>query len=222
MSDKPETDAALGMEYNGAEGHETDTVASIIAEMRDTWTDTPTSALLDLADRIEAAAARERKLIPEWTAERCLAEAADCRRAGDIAAFMGDARRRVVGRAPAREGRGNEMNAEPSPRPWRAEQNVVGWTSFIVDANGDGVAACWRTARGDDEKERQYNEANAALIVAAVNERDRLRDALKRIAGYEDGIVGCIESGHASGIDWDGITFAMIQEARAALGEDKP
>lgn len=33
---------------------------------------------------------RERKLIPEWTAERCRAEAADCRRAGDIAAFMGD------------------------------------------------------------------------------------------------------------------------------------
>lgn len=63
MSDQPETngtDAALGMEYNGAEGHETDTVASIIAEMRDTWTDTPPSALSDLADRIEAAAARER------------------------------------------------------------------------------------------------------------------------------------------------------------------
>lgn len=54
------TDAVLGMEYNGAEGHESDTVASIIAEMRDTWTDTPTSALLDLADRIEAAAERER------------------------------------------------------------------------------------------------------------------------------------------------------------------
>ena len=33
---------------------------------------------------------RKRKLIPEWTAERCRAEAADCRRAGDIAAFMGD------------------------------------------------------------------------------------------------------------------------------------
>lgn len=54
------TDAAPGMEYNGAEGHETDTVASIIAEMRDTWTDTPPSALLDLADRLEAAVARER------------------------------------------------------------------------------------------------------------------------------------------------------------------
>ena len=69
------------------------------------------------------------------------------------------------------------MTNEPSPRPWRAEQNVVGWTSFIVDANGDGVAACWRTARGDDEKERQYNEANAALIVDAVNERAKFEEA---------------------------------------------
>ena len=34
--------------------------------------------------------ARTRRLVPEWNAERCRAEAADCRRAGDIAAFMGD------------------------------------------------------------------------------------------------------------------------------------
>lgn len=66
-------------------------------------------------------------------------------------------------------------SAEPSPRPWRVEENVVGWHSFIVDANGDGIVACWRTARGDDEKERQYNEANAALVVDAVNERDELK-----------------------------------------------
>ena len=71
------------------------------------------------------------------------------------------------------------MTNEPSPRPWRVEENVVGWTSFIVDANGDGVAACWRTARGDDEKERQYNEANARLIVAAVNGRAALAAVLR-------------------------------------------
>ena len=66
------------------------------------------------------------------------------------------------------------MTNEQSPRPWRVEENVVGWSSFIVDANGDGVSACWRTARVDDEKERQYNEANAALIVDAVNEYEEL------------------------------------------------
>ena len=123
------------------------------------------------------------------------------------------------------------MTNEPSPRPWRVEENVVGWTSFIVDANGDGVAACWRTARGDDEKERQYNEANARLICDAVNtyaikspcrvcsgyaqkggciadERDRLRDALKRIIDATYDIdKGCPD-------------FRAI--ARAAIGEDAP
>ena len=97
---------------------------------------------------------------------------------------------------------------EPSPRPWRAEENVVGWTSFIVDANGDGVAACWRTARGDDEKERQYNEANAALIVDAVNERDRLRDIVRRMARS------------MAMFDYLGKPeLCLIAEARAALGE---
>lgn len=103
------------------------------------------------------------------------------------------------------------MTNEPSPRPWRLEPNA---RRIFVDANGRYVGSCF------------VGEASA-LVVEAVNERDRLRekidrlrDALKRIAGYEDGIIGCIESGHASGIDWDGITFAMIQEARAAIWED--
>lgn len=101
------------------------------------------------------------------------------------------------------------MNTEPSPRPWRAEQNVVGWSSFIVDANGDGVAACWRTARGDDEKERQYNEANAQLICAAVNERDRLRDIVRRLSRH---LANYITSESEND---------LLREARAALGEDK-
>lgn len=93
---------------------------------------------------------------------------------------------------------------EPSPRPWRAEKNVVGWTSFIVDANGDGVAACWRTARGDDEKERQYNEVNAALIVDAVNERDRLRDELAaalRLADECSRDAAAVHAGRARAVE---------------------
>lgn len=100
--------------------------------------------------------------------------------------------------------------SEASPRPWRVEENVVGWSSFIVDANGDGVAACWRTARGDDEKERQYNEANAALIVAAVNERDRLRDIVRRLSRH---LANYITSESEND---------LLREARAAIGEDKP
>ena len=116
------------------------------------------------------------------------------------------------------------MNTEPSPRPWRVEENVVGWSSFIVDANGNGVAACWRTARGDDEKERQYNEANAALIVDAVNERDRLaadedryrtdnvrlRDLVRRLSSH---LANYLTSESEND---------LLREARAALGEDAP
>ena len=131
---------------------------------------------------------------------------------------------------------------EPSPRPWRVEENVVGWHSFIVDANGDGVAACWRTARGDDEKERQYNEANAALIVNAVNhmdydlsirfelndaraEIDSLRDIVRRMmeklavlnAGYRLMLSEGPEDAEMA--DLCTRTEALVREARAAIGE---
>lgn len=116
-------------------------------------------------------------------------------------------------------------STEPSQRPWRAEKNIVGWTSFIVDANGDGVAACWRTARGDDEKEREYNEANAALIVAAVNERDRLRDIVRRFADLTDSLIANYEYRYRD--DQNSMAFVgnvrdFIREARAAIVEDAP
>jgi hypothetical protein len=95
---------------------------------------------------------------------------------------------------------------EASPRPWRVEENVVGWSSFIVDANGNSVASC----RGGGPTEQQEKaEAIAALIVAAVNERDRLRDLVRRLA--DD-----IERYHLVG-ERD---RALLREARAAIGED--
>ena len=148
-----------------------------------------------------------------------------------------------------------EMRDEPSPRPWRVEENVVGWSSFIVDANGDGVAACWRTARGDDEKERQYNEANAALIVAAVNERakfeeahmkfpdlrpviiaagqrdaavaerDRLRDLVRRFADLSESLLANYEYRYREDVNSMAFvenTRGFLREARTAIGEDAP
>lgn len=114
------------------------------------------------------------------------------------------------------------MTNEPSPRPWRAVENVVGWTSFIVDANGDDVAACWCGALGDDEKERQYNEANAALIVDAVNERDRLRDALNEVCNRVSVALNCPR--HATeAIELLVHDLLGIKEcARSAIGEDAP
>lgn len=122
------------------------------------------------------------------------------------------------------------MTAEPSPRPWRVnghsiEANDPDGLWLQNEKTGWGVVAnlpsCPKSRMSKKNRETwdAIVDANARLIVNAVNERNRLRAALERIAGYEEGIVGCIESGHASGIDWDGITFAMIQEARAAIGE---
>jgi len=86
---------------------------------------------------------------------------------------------------------------EPSPRPWRAEQ-PGDECRFWTIRNPDGVSVCtaWR-------------EADAALIVAAVNERDRLRDLVRRLA--DD-----IERYHLVG-ERD---RALLREARAAIGED--
>lgn len=57
---------------------------------------------------------------------------------------------------------------EPSPRPWRAEQFGGDQPCCLVDAGGSPVCV-------------QYGSADAALIVAAVNERDLLRDIVLRI-----------------------------------------
>lgn len=90
-------------------------------------------------------------------------------------------------------------SAEPSPRPWRVN-SVIGGN--IVDANGDPVCFCVGS--------RCVN--NAALIVDAVNERDRLRDLVRRMAK----IIG------EAPIDWFGASFVdtqvLLTEARAAIG----
>lgn len=128
------------------------------------------------------------------------------------------------------------MTNEASPRPWRVEENVVGWSSFIVDANGDGVAACWRPAL--DEKERQYNEANAALIVDAVNERDRLRDLVRRLLPLAETTAENIRALGTARFPFEEQVKSdrlrgdinrevanadhLLREARSAIGEDKP
>jgi hypothetical protein len=89
---------------------------------------------------------------------------------------------------------------EPSPRPWRvADYAQCPGIADVFDASGSqsGLVA------------GELKPADAALIVDAVNERDRLRDLVRRLA--DD-----IERYHLVG-ERD---RALLREARAAIGED--
>lgn len=97
------------------------------------------------------------------------------------------------------------MTAEPSPRPWR----VMRYTAEdepdrIIDANGDEVAI-------------ELLEADAALIVSAVNERDRLRAALDKMVSVFDHIANSawfMDANFQDTVD----TIGSLNDARAALG----
>ena len=87
------------------------------------------------------------------------------------------------------------MTNEHSPLPWC----VMRFTEEdepdrIIDANGDEVAI-------------ELLEADAALIVDAVNERDRLRDLVQRLVN---------QFGNLTSYEDDA---AILREARAAIGE---
>ena len=107
------------------------------------------------------------------------------------------------------------MSDEPSPRPWRCFDKSEG-TACVVDVGG--VHVCDAT------------KANAALIVDAVNfydrtvdkqlvalldDRDRLRDIVKRI---EEEMERCHR--RDGGISQE--LMDAVYEARAAIGEDAP
>ena len=64
------------------------------------------------------------------------------------------------------------MTGKPTPTPWAIFKAGIG------EENGDGIASLWR--EGDER------EANAALIVRAVNAHDALVKALKTALGVVD------------------------------------
>jgi len=89
------------------------------------------------------------------------------------------------------------MSTETSPRPWRVEDDQ------IVDANGLAVTPIDGGA--------SVSDANAALIVDAVNERDRLRDLVRRFLDlFTPGTI------HPAGT-----MERLLREARAAIGGEK-
>lgn len=100
---------------------------------------------------------------------------------------------------------------EPSPRPWRAEANAFG--TYIVGADGRKAA------------QALTSNANAALIVAAVNERDRLRDLVRRMADLSESLLANYEYRYREDVNSMAFvenTRGFLREARAAIGEDAP
>ena len=94
------------------------------------------------------------------------------------------------------KGTQKEMTDEASPRPWRTKQSPIGSNTWIV--NGETFVAS------------ASRPADAALIVAAVNERDRLRDIVLRLVN---------QFGNLTSYEDDA---AILREARSAIGEDAP
>lgn len=122
------------------------------------------------------------------------------------------------------------MIDEASQRPWtHADTGSRG--CIILDATGRCLANTQYGVKNDMET----NRANAALIVDAVNERDRLRDLVKRMIPFVEkchsdaldisktikGICAlkCVDTSEIDRINSE--HDALIAEARAAIGEDK-
>lgn len=111
------------------------------------------------------------------------------------------------------------MTNEPSPRPWHTAESVCGWQNCIEDANGNDIGSCWYN------RDRLRAEADASLIVAAVNERDRLRDLVRRFADLSESLLANYEYRYREDVNSMAFvenTRGFLREARAAIGEEKP
>lgn len=110
------------------------------------------------------------------------------------------------------------MSDEPSPRPWRVQLDMdpSSGNNSILDANGNDVVSFY-------DYEGTLEEANARLIVDAVNERDRLRDLVRRFADLSESLLANYEYRYRE--DVNSMAFVQnardfIREARAVLGEE--
>ena len=126
-------------------------------------------------------------------------------------------------------------SAEPSPRPWRVnghsiEANDPDGLWLQNEKTGWGVVAnlpsCPKSRMSKKNRETwdAIVEANAALIVDAVNERDRLRDIVRRLADLSESLLANYEYRYRE--DPNSMAFVgnardFIREARAAIGGEK-
>ena len=106
------------------------------------------------------------------------------------------------------------MSDEASPRPWRLLSGAT--TNHILAANSQFVCDVYGYSGSTHERDK----ANAALIVDAVNERDRLRDLVKRMADKLEVHRGIFTASNVWSETGCHETCSLIREARAAIGEE--
>ena len=127
------------------------------------------------------------------------------------------------------------MSAKASPRPWfvnghSIEANDPDGLWLQNEKTGRGVVAnlpsCPKSRMSKKNRETwdAIVEANAALLVDAVNERDRLRDIVRRLADLSESLLANYEYRYRE--DPNSMAFVgnardFIREARAAIGGEK-
>lgn len=104
---------------------------------------------------------------------------------------------------------------EPSPRPWRiVDYAKCPGLADVFDASGSpsGLVA------------GELKPADAALIVASVNECDRLRDIVRTVRDTIELQATFDDNGgfHLDNVPACVIAKALLREASAAIGEEKP
>ncbi len=123
------------------------------------------------------------------------------------------------------------MSAKASPRPWRVnghsiEANDPDGLWLQNEKTGRGVVAnlpsCPKSRMSKKNRDTwdAIVEANARLIVDAVNERDRLRDIVKRMADKLEVHRGIFTASNVWSETGCHETCSLIREARAAIGEE--
>jgi len=127
------------------------------------------------------------------------------------------------------------MSAKASPRPWfvnghSIEANDTDGLWLQNEKTGRGVVAnlpsCPKSRMSKRNRETwdAIVEENAALIVAAVNERDHLRDIVRRLADLSESLLANYEYRYredANSMAFVENTRGFLREARAAIGGEK-
>ena len=130
--------------------------------------------------------------------------------------------------------------SDASPRPWRTEHNRVNGNTMLVNANGISIGAAWQPENAAlivdavnqyewaNEEIHRLNVEKDAMFDEAVeirDERDHLRDIVRRLIEYADAVAGyrhrtieVLSSDHPART-FDGA--AIIREARKTIRKKK-